>query len=317
MRVALAFGAVAVTCLAMPIAQAQGEQGADGSKARELFDEALAYIDAGRYPEAVSRLERSLELSAEPATAYNLVVALLGSGDVMRARELLDQLEAERFGELPPERAAALQELRQDAREQVATLQIRVTGPPEAEVHVDGSPGRAVAPGQRIEIEANPGRRRIVASARDYQTVVRTVTLEPGATRSLELTLARAQDTRPSRVILEADDRDATVEVEDVGRAAARFERDLPPGQYRVRVRLDDEVSKSTVDVPAGRRLRMTVAAPSSATVWTSPWLWSAVGVVVAAGTFVGVFFATRPEDPVGVPSGNMFRALTEEHAAP
>lgn len=72
----------------------------------------------------------------------------------------------------------------------------------------------------------------------------------------------------------------------------------LAPGRYTVAAELEDhDPTRAEVDVRPGETTTARLSLDAHATWWKSPWLWAAVGVVVAGGATAAVL-ATRPGDP-------------------
>ena len=100
-------------------------------------------------------------------------------------------------------------------------------------------------------------------------------------------------------MILECSDASATITVEGKGAAKGRLERDLPPGEYTVRVQSSAGERKVRLAVPSGRTIKLVLDPPTTSLV-QRPWFWVGAGILVAGGV-TGAILATRPRqgDPV------------------
>ena len=270
-------------------------------QAKRLFDEATEALRVGRFADAVKALRASFDLVPRTATAFNLAVALRGTGDVLGALGLFDRLLSGELGALDAAKRAQVAELRAEVARDVAAVTITATGAEAVEVRLDGRI-LGVTRGEPITAKVNPGAHRIVASAPDRETAERALDVAPGASPTVALTLRPARDERPGHVVLGCADAGATLSIDGVGSARGQLERDLAPGEYQVRVRTRSGERKVRLVVPAGRTVKLLLDPPSSSAA-ASPWLWVGVGVLVTGGV-VGAVVATRPRkaDPVTDP---------------
>ena len=279
-------------------------------RARALFDEALAAIGAGRYDEAVESLRRSLELEPRSATAFNLAVALRGTGDLLAAEEVFRGLLEGRYGELDESRTSQVTALLTEVREQIGLLRIRVSGADDPVLTVDGEPAE-IGAGGTAEVRVNPGERNVLATAPERRPVRRTVEVVRGSEVDVELALEVLLDERPGVLVVESGVAGAVVEIAGHGSETGRIERELPSGEYTVRVTGDDGTRTTTVDVPAGRRVRLALDPPETG-LFEQPWVWVAAGVLVAGGIGVGIYLlATREGDPYVDPVWGVTEALS------
>lgn len=269
------------------------------TRARELFGSAAASVQVGRFADAVKDLRASLDLVPRTGTAFNLAVALRGTGDAIGALALFDKLAAGAYGDLDPARSEQVATLRAEVAAEIATLMIVATGADAIELRLDGEIVAAVKARASTVARVNPGAHRVVASARDHETVDRAVDVRRGSSSTVALVLRPARDERPSHVILECSDATATITVENKGSALGRLERDLPPGEYTVLVQSGAGERKVRLAVPSGRTLKLVLDPPTRSIV-QRPWFWVVTGVVVAGGV-TGAILATRPRhaDPV------------------
>lgn len=98
--------------------------GAPESEARALFSEADRAIDEGRFAEARDLLTRSLEARPHPATAFNLGVALRGTGQLHRAVEVFDAILGGRYGAIRDEQRREVETLRASVRGDFASITV-------------------------------------------------------------------------------------------------------------------------------------------------------------------------------------------------
>ena len=268
-------------------------------RARELFDEAGELIQVGRFADAVKELRASLDLVPRTATAFNLAVALRGTGDAIAAVAFFDKLTSGTYGDLDPARREQVGKLRAEVAAEIATLPILASGSDAIEIRLDGEVVGVVKAGAPTVSSVNPGAHRVVASARDHETVERAVDVVRGSTLTVALVLRPARDERPGHVILECADATATITVEGKGSATGRLERDLPPGEYTVVVHSSDGERKVRLAVPSGRTLKLVLDPPTKSIV-QRPWFWVVTGAVIAGGV-TGAILLTRPQhaDPV------------------
>jgi hypothetical protein len=270
------------------------------AQARELFEAAAASVQVGRFADAVKDLRASLGLVPRTGTAFNLAVALRGTGDALGALALFDKLAAGAYGDLDPARREQVARLKAEVAAEIATLTIVATGADAIELRLDGEVIGIAKPGAATAASVNPGAHRIVASARDHETVDRAVDVVRGSASTVSLALSPARDERPGHVILECADPTVTITVEGKGSASGRLERDLPPGEYTVVVHSTDGERKVRLAVPSGRTLKLVLDPPTKKSIVQRPWFWVVSGVVVAGGV-TGAILATRPRhaDPV------------------
>lgn len=273
-----------------PIASAQD----DTTRARALFEGAVAAIDEGRFADAVVDLRESLSLSPRAPTAFNLGIALRGVGKAIESRDVFDRLLAGELGELPAARRAQVQALRDEVAAEVGRVRVRVDGPAGATVTADGLELEREADGTFVA-ELDPGRHAIRATAVDHDPGLSDIELAPGEERTLTLTLRAAIDEREGVLILDCEHPDATVEIVDVASGPPPLSRSLAPGPYRARVHVGDDMRESTVELPAGRRVRLLLEPPTSDVI-ENPWLWIGLGAGVAALAGILIWGLTQLE---------------------
>jgi hypothetical protein len=142
------------------IAHAQLDVGAE-ERARLLFDEGRALVDAGRYDDAVEKFEESLALLPRTATEVNLAVALAHAGRVRAATERFEALLD--GGELTEEQRADVARRLEQARAALARLRVSVHGVSAITVEVDGVALGTAGEGADVAFAIDPGTHRVVA----------------------------------------------------------------------------------------------------------------------------------------------------------
>ena len=168
---------------------------ARAASARALFEEGVALSDKGSWPEATDRFRRALALRDSQVIRFNLAAALMEQGQVVEASELLRQVERDETAE---------QKLRDEAHTRLADALARVA---KLTVHVEGPvDGATIALDQRpldaaqldVAIPADPGAHRVTATRDGTELAARDVTLAPGESETLNLTLGAPQVATPA-----------------------------------------------------------------------------------------------------------------------
>ena len=184
-RAASGMLAVAVV-LAAGTARAQD----DGAEARDLFERGVAALVDGRFPEARDLLAQSLEREGRPATAFNLVLALLGTEQPLDATRVCERLLASGYGALAADaRAEAERECARADRE-VSTIVVEVDVS-DARVAVDGE---TIERGDDGRVRVNPGAHVVAAEAPDGRRADGRVRVGRGETVQVSLELGPTLD---------------------------------------------------------------------------------------------------------------------------
>jgi hypothetical protein len=163
------------------------------SEADQLFERGTAALLAGRFPEARDLLAESLRLDASPATAFNLVVALLGLEEPLDAARVCEHLLAGRYGEITQQRRGEAETQCARARAETSVLEVVVREPAVAEVRVDGEVVPP-APGP-FRALVNPGTHVLTTSADGFETSTRRVRTTRGGRSTVTVTLVEATDS--------------------------------------------------------------------------------------------------------------------------
>lgn len=157
--------------------------------ARSLFQEGVALGDRGDWVGAADRFERAYSLRPTSGLAFNWASALLETGKLLQARELLIQVERDTSAD-PQLRSESETKLRAvEAR--IAHLRVLTEDDPEPDVTiaVDGESWPRAAWG--IASPINPGLHTIVRSEDGVELMHAEVALGDGESRDVELSPAR------------------------------------------------------------------------------------------------------------------------------
>ncbi len=209
----LRFGvAVAVALLMLPVSPAAGQFESVGAEprgnasrkaaARALFEEGLKLLEAEHWAAAVDRFERARKLHASPRITYNLSVGLIQQGRLVYASELLRELTGTAAVERSVQSAA--EERLQTLRERIGTLTITVEGDlSRTTLELDSRPLETAL--LDVAIPVDPGDHRVVARREGQELVSRTIAVEEGQARRVQLALpARPIRTLPQPALATA-----------------------------------------------------------------------------------------------------------------
>lgn len=280
---------VAVLGLATASAQDAG--------ARRLFDQGNEALETGRFAEARDLFRESLALGPNAGTAFNLAVALRGTGQTIEAVEVLDGLIDGTYGSLSSAQREEAERFRTATAAEIAVVHVRVSGAPRVEVRLDGRRLATLAEGERAELRADPGDHVLTASAPRRETAEERIALDRGGSRVVELALRPSADARVGTLIVEAIDDTDVLEIVGVGRGTGTLRRELAPGSYEVIVSGPSGRRESRVALDAGETLRVRLDGESES-VLASPWLWTGVSAVVLGLLIGGLFLFVETEDP-------------------
>jgi hypothetical protein len=308
MRVVSVLLVLALCLLATEVGHAQSR---DEREARRLFEEANAALESGRFSVARDLLRRSLDLAPNAASAFNLGVALRGTGETRAAVQVFEELLGGERGEISDGQRREVRRLLRETRAEIAALHIHVEGAETIEVRVDGERIGEAGDGETLTHQVDPGEHVVTATAPRRQTEERRVELERGGSRRLSLALQMSADARLGTLVVEAVDPDDVLEIVGVARGTGSLSRDLEPGTYDVVVSGPAGRRESTVDLEAGTTLRVRLEVDSGG-VLASPWLWTGVGLVVAGLVVGGLFlFVETEEAPVSDPVYGVITTLS------
>jgi len=247
----------ALLCLALAGAPQQND-------ARALFDQGRVALSTGRFAEARDLFRRSLELVPKAGSAFNLAVAMRGTGEALDAVVTLDRLLRGEYGAIAKEQRAEAEKLREQARADIGTIHVELSGTDSGRIRVDGRPAEIDARGA---LGVDAGAHVVEASATGYKTVEVKVDVGRGATARVKLVLEPIALT--GMIILEGEPDDV---VRVVGQAENQgaLERALNPGNYRLEAEGPSGLRGMDARIVAGETLRVRIQPEESS--W--PWLW-------------------------------------------
>jgi len=163
----------------------------DRSMARSLAAEGYDALVNKRYVTAEDRLRRADALVHAPTIVVDHARALVGLGRLLEARERYQQVVREGVGpKAPPSWKQALADAEREGaalEPRLAWLVIRVDGPSNPNVTIDGKPYPLASLGTRYAVD--PGLRAVRVTANGYVSADQSVTLREGEERELSLSL--------------------------------------------------------------------------------------------------------------------------------
>jgi serine/threonine protein kinase len=140
--------------------------GEDEALARRWFDEGRHALSTGRFAEARDLFRQSLEKVPKVGSAFNLAVALRGTGESMAAVAVLDRLLAKELGPLQKAQREEAEALRRQTQAEIGVVLLRDPSPPNLNLKLDGI---EVTPDPSGAILVDAGSHRIEASAPGHQ----------------------------------------------------------------------------------------------------------------------------------------------------
>lgn len=270
----------------------------DEALARRWFELGRAALSTGRFAEARDLFRQSLEKVPKAGSAFNLAVALRGTGESKAAVAILDRLLAGELGPLQKAQQQEAEALRRQTQAEIGVIALRAPALPDLKLRLDGI---AVTLGADGVIPVDAGPHRLEASASGHHPGELRVEVERGGRAEVTLTLEPIKRPTTGTLIVEADPEDL-VRVIGAGEGKGGLQQDLGPGRYRLEADGPSGLRAIEAEVIAGETVRVRLQ-PEPKSVLESPWLWIGVGVVVVAAVVVsGVALSSGPEpirDPV------------------
>lgn len=287
-------GGAAKSTSAVPSARAEPD-------ARTLFEQGRAALTTGRFAEARDLFRRALVLLPKPGSAFNLAVALRGTGEAKEAVATLEALLGGAYGELDRARRAEAEALRAQAQADLASIRVTLESPVPARVRLDGREVLLPADG-RLVVDA--GTYALEATAPGHHTAEARAEVARGGTADVRLVLAPVRLT--ATLILEGEPEDR-LRVVGVAEGRGRLERALDPGTYQLEADGPAGLRTTEAQLLAGQTLRVQLVPEERP--W--PWLWIGLGgAALVAGTIAAVVVASGSPDPITDPTYGVIQTL-------
>jgi len=170
-----------------PVAVEAQPAGPDAIDVEESFAAGSAALRAGRFHEARDLLRAAHGSAHAVGTAFNLAVALRGTGEMLECAELFEALLDGTFGHVTTAATEQAHALRTECRSAVATLTITVGR--GATVHVDGASIGELEGEVSRSLSLDPGSHVITAARDGFVTAQERVELERAEVGALRLDL--------------------------------------------------------------------------------------------------------------------------------
>ena len=176
-----------------PVPEARAQSAADKATARQLATEGIELFKAGKLAEALDKLDRAQQLYDAPVHLIYIARANAQLGQYVEAAEAYRKLVRT---QLPDSAPPVFKEAVADAKKELPEVEpkiasLRIDIEPRdikgLKLEVDGAPVSSAAVG--VDRPANPGTRKITASAPGYKSAEQTLELKPGEKKKLALTL--------------------------------------------------------------------------------------------------------------------------------
>lgn len=284
------------------VADAPADADPNAARARELFQEGVAFSRSERWAEALASFQQSLALVERPSTVLNIATALQRLG---RARECVAAVDRYLVISDPvadAESRARATTLRQAMTASLAYLSLALL-PADAQVSINGNLA-AIDAGTPLELD--PGTYAFVVEREGYLTTRFTLDLSPGASTSRAVSLTqRPLDPAVLEVATQVVGARIQVDGDIVG--TDEIEMEVVPGSHVVRVTADGwEPFERTLAIEAGTRGRVDaqLARPGTCqSLECEPAFWIVGGILLAgaAATAIALPIAlATPEPPYG-----------------
>ena len=269
--------------------------------AKEAYSAAELLFNNGDLLGAERKYRQAYDLSKDPRLLFNMAIAEKGLHAYARMREHLEQFKHEEGAAITADDKQAVDAALAAIRNLIGTVTITVDVP-GAVITLDDQPvGHAPLDGP---LTVDLGDHTIGVESPDFDPVKKAVTIEGGASASLDITLVRTVHSGQLVVVAEPDG--ATIDVDGAAVYKGRFDGPLTAESHQVRVTAPGRVPYSAnveLRERETRTLQVSLVAEGHAALW--PWIVG--GVAVAAGAAVGGYFLFKPHDQtVDVPPGSI-----------
>mgnify|MGYP001050336755 CR=1 FL=1 len=187
---------LAVMLVAMPLRA----QPANDDLARRAFDEGVALEKKGDYAAALAKFRESMSLKATVGNRFHAAFCLEMTGLLASALDEYETVEKLAIEQKKTDVVAQTRARMEPLKARVPRLALTVAAPvpKDTEVLLDGKPvASAMLGGEPFRID--PGEHTITAHAPDRERFEKRVSIEEGATVSVEITLPPSPPATPSR----------------------------------------------------------------------------------------------------------------------
>ncbi|MEM6956430.1 MAG: hypothetical protein AAF645_12095 [Myxococcota bacterium] len=150
-----------------------------------------------RFAEARDAFREAMSIFENGPSAYNLALALRGTGESLEAIALFERLLDGAFGPVGEERASDMRRWIQEERGALSRVAVHVEGADAATIRVDGDRVGEAREGDPLELSLNAGRRVLIAEAAGFESAETVIFAERASNASVDLRLLPSDDSRP------------------------------------------------------------------------------------------------------------------------
>jgi hypothetical protein len=285
------------------------------TSARDLFERAVAALEQGQFADARDLFAASLATAPTAAAAFNLAVACRGTGETVRAAGVLEALIAGSYGDISEARRGDATSLLDEVRAELGWLVITVSNDGvEPVVRVDGRGLEGHA--GRFQTPIDAGERVVLVTAGGFVDEERRIQIARGQRFELALSLEPRPESLVGQLSLEAPSVDLLVEIVGIARGVGALQRELPAGEYAVRVSRGAVTREARVRVEGGGSTRFRFEDPTAGLdLVREPAFWTTLGIVLvggAVGIALGVVYGQPVLAPISDPEFGVITALVE-----
>lgn len=212
MKPCLLYTLILTVCVAMhasasaQVSESAGETGEESSlsaaqeSAMERHQLGAAALLEARFAQARDFFREAMNLAPNGGSAYNLALALRGTGESTEAISLFEQLLDGEFGPVGETQAEDMRRWIVEERGALATVEVSVEGPTEAALRVDGRGIGIATLGRPLTLHLDAGRRTLMAEADGFRIAEEVIFAERASQTRLTLSL---EANAPERRIFE------------------------------------------------------------------------------------------------------------------
>jgi hypothetical protein len=171
----------------------------DDARALELHQLGAEALRDARFARARDLFREAMELSPNGGSAYNLALALRGTGESTEAIAVFERILSGELGEVSPTRAEDIRRWIIEERGALSTLELAIDGALGARLSLDGRELGTVTRDTPLRVQIDAGRRTILARADGFEPLEQTLFAERAAEQRIELHMR----TLPARGLFE------------------------------------------------------------------------------------------------------------------